>query len=48
MPRLRNTRTGVVVNVADDKVRTLQGYEPADAPAKTETKAPAKKASSKK
>lgn len=33
MPKFRNTRTGVVVNVDDEAAETLgPGYEPADAP----------------
>ena len=43
MARLRNTATGVVVNVADGK--RLDGYEPVDAKSSSE---PAKKAAPKK
>lgn len=43
MPRLRDTRTGVVVNVDDDTAAALgAAYEPAS------DKAPAKKAASSK
>ena len=42
MPRLRNTATGVVVNVSDDKAERLgtQAWEPADsAPKRKSAKA---------
>lgn len=41
MPRLRNTTTGVVVNVDEDLAGRLEGYEPVKA-------APAEKAAPKK
>lgn len=45
MPRLRDTRTGVVVDVSDDDALTLgAAYEPA----KGASKAPAKKSTSSK
>jgi hypothetical protein len=45
MPRLRDTRTGVVVDVDDDTARAIgAAYEPAE----TVSKAPAKKAASSK
>jgi hypothetical protein len=45
MPRLRNSITGVVVNVSDEKAARLGAtFVPVEAP----TKAPAKKASSRK
>ncbi len=47
MPRLRNTQSGVVVNVSDDTAARLGSeWEPADKPAPR--KAPAKKAASSK
>lgn len=45
MPRLRDTRTGVVVNVDD---ATASGLGTAYEPVESEKKAPAKKASSSK
>lgn len=50
MPRLRNTTTGVVVNVDDETAAQLgQGWEPADAKDAGSTKRPTRgRASSKK
>jgi hypothetical protein len=31
VPRLRNTTTGVIVNVSDEQAAILDGYEPAPA-----------------
>lgn len=44
MPRLRNVKTGAVVNVDDELAKALDGYEPVE----VEKKAPAKKPASKK
>ena len=48
MPRLRDTRTGVVVEVDDATAATLSSAYEADEPTSAPKKAPAKKAASSK